>query len=299
MNSEVPIELSSQEITRKSASNLALAFVLLPKPRRQAMQVVYAFCREVDDVADDESVPVQERKHQLQLWREDLERAFGDHGDPHFVVNRELRQVLKSFNLQKQDFLDLMDGVETDLEQSRFRTYKDLEQYCYRVASAVGLLSIPVFGFKDPSTRDYAVELGKALQITNILRDIKTDGELGRIYLAQDDLDQFGVSEEQILNGQFSEPLRALSEHYAEKAIGHYRAARKILKPVDRKSMIAAELMGAVYWRILTKLQSRNFNLWDGNGRTRLTKLHKIGLIFRTWFNLNLSPNSRNYGPAK
>lgn len=261
------------------------------------MEILYAFCREVDDVADEESQPVEFRKNQLLLWRQDLDLVFDSNPNavPHFSVNRELKSIIPHFDLKKDDFLALLDGVESDLFQSRLQTQEDLELYCYRVASAVGLLSIPIFGFSHPSTRDYAIHLGKALQITNILRDIKTDAELGRIYLPIDDLKKFNVSEKQILDGNFDQNLQNLASHYSDIARHYYSLARKSLHKEDQKSMIAAELMGAVYWNILLKLSKRNFNLWDGNPRTKLSKPHKISLIFKTWFNLNFNPNKPNY----
>lgn len=287
---------NSQQITKKSASNLALAFILLPENKRKAMQVLYAFCREVDDVADDESKPVSVRKKSLNDWKLDLQRAYSTDEKPHFLVNQELQRVLSDFDLKKDDFIALLDGVESDLTQSRIATREELETYCYRVASAVGLLSIPIFGFKSAKTKEYAVLLGKALQITNILRDVKSDAELGRIYLPAEDLEKFGVTEEQILNGHFDKNLNSLCSHYAHIAIDYYKRAFDVLPSEDRKAMVAAELMGAVYWNILKKLAQRKFNLWNGSGRTRLSKSQKLFLILKTWFQLNFLPKSTNYG---
>src|ERR1700684_4384369 len=146
----------SRTITRKSASNLALAFILLPKPRREAMSALYAFCREVDDVADDESVPAAQRRASLAAWREDVRRAC-DGGSPEFTVNRELQPVIAQYHLPFAHFDDLIRGVEMDLDIKRYQTYEDLEQYCFRVASVVGLLSVEIFGYKDAACRDYAI----------------------------------------------------------------------------------------------------------------------------------------------
>ncbi len=287
---------SSGEITRQSASNLALAFVLLPRRKRRAMEILYAFCREVDDVADNESVPVEKRKAALREWRTDLDRAYSKSESPRLGVNRELAAILPSFNLQQEDFHALLDGVETDLVRNRFDTWEQLELYCYRVASAVGLLSIPIFGYQHQSARDYAISLGKALQVTNILRDVSTDAEINRIYLPLDDLRTFAVTEADILEGRYSENFRRLSHFYASRALQFYRDAIGALHTDDRPAMIASELMGAVYWDILRKLVARNFNHWDGNGRTRLSKSRKIYLIFRTWLRLTLGSRSPNYG---
>ncbi|MEI6781345.1 MAG: squalene/phytoene synthase family protein, partial [Verrucomicrobiota bacterium] len=172
----------SRTITRKSASNLALAFVLLPKAKRDGMSALYAFCREVDDVADDESLPVPQRREQLGAWRADVRRACGTE-TPQFAVNRELQPVIHQYHLPFTNFDALLQGVEMDLDIKRYESYEELELYCYRVASVVGLLSIEVFGYRNPACREYAICLGKALQLTNILRDVRSDAERGRIYL--------------------------------------------------------------------------------------------------------------------
>src|SRR6266566_2665240 len=200
----------SRAITKKSASNLALAFVLLPKSKRDAMSALYAFCREVDDVADDETVPAENRRAQLADWRDDVKRAcesrWGEAPDePKFPTNKELQPVIRQFHLPFELFDELIKGCEMDLDTKRYENFERLELYCHRVASVVGLLSIEIFGHKNPATRDYAVYLGKALQLTNILRDVKTDADRGRIYLPQSELKKFNVSEEDILRGNYSE----------------------------------------------------------------------------------------------
>src|SRR5271170_287069 len=166
----------SRAITKKSASNLALAFVLLPKPKRDAMSALYAFCREVDDVADNESIPTEKRRRQLAEWRADVKRAC-ENQSPQFPTNKELQPITRKFALRFELFDELIKGCEMDLDTKRYGNFEQLELYCYRVASVVGLLSIEIFGCKKPATRDYAVYLGKALQLTNILRDVKTDAE--------------------------------------------------------------------------------------------------------------------------
>jgi phytoene synthase len=284
----------SQAITRKSASNLALAFVLLPRPKRDGMAALYAFCREVDDVADEESVPVDERRRRLAAWREDVRAACAG-GRPEFAVNRELQPVIAACQLPFDLFDDLIRGVEMDLDIKRYETHAQLERYCHRVASVVGLLSIEIFGYRNPRCRDYAVHLGKALQLTNILRDVRSDAERGRIYLPLEELRRFGVREEDILNFNFTPQFRALAESVAARAREFYRLAREALPPEDRRAMIAAELMGSVYWRLLRKLEARGFDVF-GPRPTRLNKLQKLHLILRTWFRLASGVMTPNYG---
>jgi phytoene synthase len=286
----------SDTITRKSASNLALAFILLPKKKRAGMCTLYAFCREVDDVADNESVPVQARRLALAEWRKDLLLAY-DGKTPNFPVNRELGEAINTYRLPFELFDELLKGVEMDLENQRYQTYQDLERYCYRVASVVGLLSIEIFGYSDPRCRDYAVQLGQALQLTNILRDVRTDASRGRIYLPLSELERFSVTEEEILSGKYSERFERLAQAVADRAKNFYTGARSALPPIDRRSMSTAELMGSVYWGLLRKLELRRFNVFD-HEETRLNKAQKAFLIFRTWYRSSIGAPVPNYGIA-
>jgi 15-cis-phytoene synthase len=283
-------------ITRKSASNLALAFILLPKPKRDAMSVLYAFCRQVDDIADDESVPVPARRAALAEWREDIRRACGS-TPPSGALARELQAVIARHRLPFACFDELIRGVEMDLEIKRYQTYQTLEEYCYRVASVVGLLSVEIFGYQNPACREYAVHLGKALQLTNILRDVRTDAERGRIYIPQSELERCGVAPEEILRFQYTARFEQLAAGVAAEAKKFYGLARQTLPAADRRSMAAAELMGSVYWRLLKKLERRRFDVF-GPRPTRVGKAQKILLILRTWFRLASGAASPNYGTA-
>ena len=274
----------SRRITRKSASNLAMAFVMLPRKKREGMSALYAFCREVDDVADDESVPAQRRREQLARWRDDVRRACGTE-TPQFPVNRELQPVIHQYRLPFEHFDALIQGVEMDLDIKRYETYDALEVYCYRVASVVGLLSIEVFGYRDPASREYAVLLGKALQLTNILRDVQSDAKRGRIYLPLSELARFKVAPEEILRLEYSERFCELAKSVAERARHYYQQARATLPAVDRRSMIAAELMDSVYWRLLSKIEAQRFDVF-GSRRTRLTWGEKALLILGMWWRL-------------
>ena len=284
----------SQAITRKSASNLALAFILLPKAKRDAMAALYAFCREVDDVTDEETVSLEKRREGLAAWRADVRRAC-EGGKPEFPVNRELQSVIQEFKLCFDLFDELIKGCEMDLDTKRYEGYEQLELYCYRVASVVGLLSIEVFGYRNAACRDYAVHLGKALQLTNILRDVGNDADRGRIYLPLVELRKFSVSESEILQRRYSDRFAKLAASVADRARGYYRLARESLPVEDRRAMVAAELMGTVYWRLLQKLEVCKFNVL-GPELTRLSKPHKIALILQTWIRYAAGSNSSNYG---
>ncbi len=284
----------SESITRKSASNLALAFVLLPKEKRAGMSALYAFCREVDDVADDESLPVEERRARLAAWRTDI-RAACEQQPPRFSVNQELQPFIVQHHLPYDYFAELIRGVEMDLDVKRYANYDELDQYCYRVASVVGLLSIEIFGYQHPGCKDYAIHLGKALQLTNILRDVRGDAERGRIYLPLAELSRFGVREEEVLRFEYSTRFRDLAQSVAQRARQFYQRASETLPPPDRRAMGTAELMGTVYWRLLRKLESRQFAVF-GPQPTRLSKPQKLILILRTWYRLSTGVLSPNYG---
>lgn len=284
----------SRALTKKSASNLALAFILLPREKRDAMSALYAFCRAVDDVADEDAEPAEKRREQLAAWREDI-RAACENGSPQFVLNQEFQPVIQKFKLPFALFDELIKGCEMDLEKHRYETFEELELYCHRVASVVGLLSIEIFGCQNPASRDYAVYLGKALQLTNILRDVKNDAARGRIYLPQNELKKFNVSEADILNSRYSENYSALAANVAGRAKSFYQLARKTLPPEDRKFLVAAELMGDVYWELLQKLEREKFNVF-GPKPPKLSKPRKLALIFQSWLRFTFGAPTSNYG---
>jgi phytoene synthase len=289
----VSTEVSAQ-ITRQSASNLALAFIVLPRPRRDAMSALYAFCREVDDVADDESRPVAERRAGLAAWREDVALACQG-GQPSFVVNRELKPFIDQYRLPFPLFDELIRGVEMDLDQQRYDDYPALEQYCYRVASVVGLLSIEIFGYRDPQCREYADALGKALQFTNILRDVGNDAERGRVYLPAEELHRHGLTAEDILARRPSAKFERLARTFAGRARDYYVRARRALPPGDRQSMVAAELMGAVYWKLLRRLERDNFPVLAPE-HVRLSKPYKLFVLLQAWCRVKTGLPLANYG---
>jgi phytoene synthase len=208
-----------------------------------------------------------------------------------------LQPVIQQFNLRFELFDDLLKGCEMDLVRNRYEDFEALEKYCHHVASVVGLLSIEIFGYKNPATRDYAVYLGKALQLTNILRDVRTDAERGRIYLPLSGLKKFNVTEDEILKGQYSERFAQLAADIAGRAKNFYRLARETLPAEDRRSMAAAELMGSVYWRLLQKLEANRFNVF-GAQPLKLSRSYKLALIFQSWLRLVCGSTSPKYGNA-
>ncbi len=258
------------------------------------MAALYAFCREVDDIADEQSLPAAERRAQLADWREDVCSACGS-GSPRFPINRELQPVIHHYHLPFDLFDALLQGVEMDLDINRYQDFDQLELYCYRVASVVGLLSIEIFGYTNPACRDYAIYMGKALQLTNILRDVRNDAERGRIYLPLSELSRFAVTPEAILRQEYSEAYFALAGSMAARARQFYQRARETLPQADRRSMAAAELMGSVYWRLLRKLERRRFNVFHSKP-IRLNKGQKLLLVLRAWYQFASNAVSPNYG---
>jgi len=284
----------SRALTQKSASNLALAFILLPREKRDAMAALYAFCRAVDDVADEDSVPTEKRRAELAAWRTDIRRATA--GEPaEFILNQEFQPVIRRFQLPFARFDELIKGCEMDLDTLRYADYEQLELYCYRVASVVGLLSIEIFGYQNPACHDYAIYLGKALQLTNILRDVKNDAARGRIYLPQSELKKFNVTESEILASRYSDCYRALANSVAGRARHFYGLAQKTLPAEDRRAMVAAELMGSVYWRLLKKLERGRFDVF-GPQPLKLSKPHKLALIGQSWLRFALRSTKASYG---
>ncbi len=285
---------ASRAITRRSASNLAFSFVALDRRRRLAMNALYAFCRQVDDVADEESRPIAERAASLQAWREDVRLAC-EGGEPSFPVNRELQPVIERFALKFEHFDELIRGMETDLAQDRFQSMEELDRYCFRAASVVGLLSIEVFGYRDNACQEYAVHLGKALQLTNILRDVGNDAVRGRIYLPEDEMKRFGVEPDSLLEHRYSAAFHSLAAEIAVRARGHYQQAAALLPAADRRAMVAAEAMGAVYWQLLRLMEARRFRVLDPSP-LRLGRWRRLGVVLGVWWRVKTGSLRPNYG---
>jgi phytoene synthase len=206
-----------------------------------------------------------------------------------------LQPFIEKYQLQYEHFDALIRGCEMDLDTFRYETMADMENYCYHVASVVGLLSIQIFGYQNPACKEYAVHLGKALQYTNILRDVRNDAERGRIYLPLEELRKYGVTEQEILEFKYTPKFRALAQSVGAQAREFYELARKTLPPEDQRSMMTAQLMGCVYWRLLVKLEAAEFNVF-GPEKIRLSKLQKLSLIFRTWLGMNMGGTVPGYG---
>ncbi len=264
-------------ITRRSASNFYYAFMLLPAARRRALYAVYAFCRFIDNIADDE--PIGEPAAMLARWRHELDAVYA--GAPSHPISRALADSATRFSIPRRCFDEVIAGVEMDLTRRRYDTFAELRLYCYRVASAVGLMCIDIFGYRNPRTEVYAENLGIAFQLTNILRDVREDAARGRIYLPLEDLTRFGVAEEQILNGVYTPQFRALMEFEARRASSFYAAAEQSLPAEDRGTLLTAEAMRLIYGDILRRIVRSDYRVFDH--RCRLSAPRKLFLVGRAW----------------
>jgi phytoene synthase len=264
----------AKEITKKSQSNLAFAFFSLPKVTRQDITTFYAFCRHVDDAADDPDVPLPERRRWLQGWRRWLVQAEAN--EPGFAS--ELRDIIGKYRIDRRLFEEILLGVEMDLEPVQFENFEALHGYCYRVASAVGLISIEIFGYRNAQCKEYAHMLGIALQLTNIIRDVDKDlRNGGRIYLPLNELRMFGYSEHQLRERIYNSAFVRLMQFQAERAHAFFSEARRLLPPEDRRSMVAAEGMRAIYHALLRRIEKDQFRLFEKT--YRLNHLEKAAIM--------------------
>lgn len=260
-----------------SGSSFYYAFRFLPDDQRRAITALYAFCREVDDVVD-ECRDAGVARLKLHWWRDDIERLFA--GVPQHPVTQALREHTLRCNLPREYFLEIIDGMEMDLDRHRYETWKDLALYCHRVAGVVGLLSAEIFGYTNRQTLKYASELGVAFQLTNILRDVREDARRGRIYLPREALQQFGVDAQDILSYQHTPQLEALLAHTLERARGHYRTALDLLPAEDRHAQRSGLIMAAIYQATLDEIERDGLRVLDR--RVSLTPLRKLWIAWRT-----------------
>ena len=268
-----------QDRAAKSGSSFYYSFMFLPPEQRQAITALYAFCREVDDVVD-ECHDVSLAQIKLEWWRQEVERIFT--GTPTHPVGFALQDVLTRFKLPQEQLLEIIDGMAMDLSQTRYLDFKGLQLYCYRVASVVGLLSVEIFGYENRQTLKYAHDLGVALQLTNIIRDVGEDARRGRIYLPIEDLQRFGVLAKDILEARYSDAFRELMVFQAERAEQFYEQAFAQLPAGDRKAQRPGLVMAAIYRTLLREIAADGFQVLDR--RISLTPVRKVWIAGSTWF---------------
>jgi 15-cis-phytoene synthase len=265
--------MNATKITQASKSNLALAFVSLGRERRRDITIFYAFCRVIDDIADDVDLPVEEKKRRLIEWRQWLRGPGSDESS----LATEVRSLMSKYSLNPEMFEEIIAGVEMDLTIQRYQTFDELRVYCYRVASAVGLVSIEIFGYRNAACKAYAIELGLALQTTNIIRDVVKDLRAGRIYLPLEDLARFDYSEQDLQGRQYNDRFVRLMQFEAGRARQFFAHAAGILPPEDRRSMVAAEIMASIYRGLLRRMELDKFRVFEKE--YALNKLEKAGRV--------------------
>ncbi len=270
-------------LTRKSRSNFYYAFLTLPRPRREALYAVYAFCRTVDDIADlggERGVDPPVQRRELRRWREEVARCYAPGAVPDHPIALRLQAAVRAYTIPRAALEAIIDGVEMDLDRVAYETAEELYPYCYRVASAVGLCCIEIFGYTDPRARQYAIKLGQALQLTNIIRDVGADARAGRVYVPQEDLRAFGVTVDDLKGARYTEPFVRLMTHQAVRARQFYRVAWE-----------NAEIMGRIYLALLDEIETRRFRVFGERVTVPVAK--KLAIALRCWVAARLGRAAR------
>jgi phytoene synthase len=314
------------------ATSFYYAFLVLPRPQREAIIAVWDFCRAVDDAVDEpelaergpgsgvqgpgsgvqgagsgvqgpgsgvqgpgsgvqgavvaEQGPGREAlRAVLAGWRDELDRCY--RGTPRTAQGRALQPWIRHFDLSRQPFADLIDGVEMDLDRARYETFEALFEYCRRVASAVGLICIEIFGQRSDRAREYALNLGLALQLTNIIRDVGGDASRGRVYLPQEDLARFGCTDADLLAGRVTPPVAALLAFESRRAREYYERADGLLSSLDRRALVAAEIMGRIYRETLVRIERAGYDVFSA--RVRVPRARQAALAIATWLRIRVA----------
>ncbi len=275
---------TAKDISKKSKSSFYYAFNLLPAPKRDAMNTVYAFCRKTDDIVDEGIETDSQKYHKLVTWRTELENAFNNNSE--FPLLNKVASTISQFDIPVEHFFELIRGMEMDLQKSRYNSFDELKLYCYRVASTVGLMCIEIFGYKHKSAKEFAEDLGIALQLTNILRDVAKDAKNDRIYIPREEMERFNYSETDLLNGVYNDNFISLMEFQANRAKRYFDKATHCLNFEDKASMFAARAMQHIYYRILERIIQAKYDVYNKN--IKLSKFEKVGISLGVWVKYNL-----------
>jgi phytoene synthase len=272
-----PADLYCRQKAAESGSSFYYSFLFLPPRERQAIQAIYAFCREVDDIVD-KGLDRHVAEKKLEWWHTEVARVFL--GRPLHPIGRALAEAISQYKLQQHLFQDILEGMEMDLKYQGYQTFEDLRLYCHRVASCVGLLAAEIFGYQNINTLEYARNLGIAFQLVNIIRDVGEDAGLGRIYLPEDELSQFSVTTKEILNKKYSKNFEVLMQYHAERARSYYQKAKDTLPAIDRYSQRSGLIMGEIYFSLLKEIERSRFQVL--HQRIALTPLRKLWIAWTT-----------------
>lgn len=258
------------EITQTSKTNFLYSFSLLPKDKYEAINTVYAFCRQTDDIVDNEMESTELKFRKIRQWRNEFEKALKGNSD--YALLNQVNKIIKKFSIPVEPFFELIKGMEADLQVSRYKDFATLYQYCFRAAATVGLMCIEIFGYKTENAKQYAVNLGIALQLTNILRDIKYDALNGRIYLPEEDLKRFGYTEDDLMNSRYNESFIELMKFECARAREYFEKANDSFVKEDRKLLFPARIMQKIYFNILQKIEKMNYNVFGKKARVSKAK---------------------------
>lgn len=272
--------LTSDIIEKNKRSNFYYSFLMLPKPKREAINVVYAWCRIADDIVDEEET-VSTKHQRLLSWAKEFEKGL--ESDSQYALVNKLAHIIRRFNIPLHHFQDLIKGMEMDLVNTEYKTFEDLKVYCYRAASTVGLISTEIFGYKHEGAKDYAVNLGIALQLTNILRDVSVDAKKGRIYLPKEDLERFGYRESDLYGSVYNTNFYQLMKFEADRARRYFAEAIRHLSEEDKPLFVAALIMQEIYSRLLTDIERAEYNVFAN--RVRISTVKKILITAHVWWN--------------
>ena len=275
------LELAYEEcrsITRREAKNFYYAFLTLPAARRRAIYVAYAFCRHCDDSVD-RVASQEENLFTLAGLRRELEQTCQGHAsEPVFMA---LADVSERYDIPQEYFQEVVSGVECDLVKNRYQDFEQLRQYCYQVASVVGLICLQIFGYKDPVAKQHAIDLGLAMQLTNIARDVREDLELDRIYLPQDEMARFGYSEAELQAGVVNEAFAELMRFQTQRAKLYFRSGFQLLPYLSRRSRACPAVLGQLYQKVLERIEAADYDVL--NHRIALSKPEKVRVTAQTW----------------
>ncbi|MFQ5934120.1 MAG: phytoene/squalene synthase family protein [Dehalococcoidia bacterium] len=262
-----------RDVTRRRAKNFYYAFVTLPRQKRLGIYAAYAFCRQCDDYGDSD-IPLEEKARLLQGYRRQLAQAFDD--APQGPVFAALTDTVHRYRIPKEYFEEVISGVEMDLTTTSYQTFEDLREYCYKVASVVGLICIEVFGYQDPRAREHAVDMGIAMQLTNILRDVREDSLRDRVYLPLGELARFDYSEEDLRRGVLNEPFYELMGFQVARARDYFAKSRSLLPLLTPRSRLCPAVLQGIYMKLLDRIEARGYDVF--NGRINLSTSEKLGL---------------------
>ena len=265
-------------ITRREAKNFYYAFLTLPAAKRRAIYAAYAFCRHCDDSVDEETSADAKMTALAELHANLDDTYWGIPSSPVFLA---LADVAKQYDIPRDYFREVILGVESDLVKDRFQNFEELREYCYRVASVVGLICLQIFGYKNEAAKEYAVDLGLAMQLTNIIRDVREDLAMGRVYLPQDEMARFGYSEEDLSNGVRNQAFRDLMKFQSQRARDYFDRGFKLLPYLSRRSRACPAVLGALYSKVLDRIEASDYDILDS--RVSLSKAEKIRITAKTW----------------